>query len=487
MQKLRGGGIRRFIALWLGAVLLSFALLGGGLLYAVPRLNAKTQRVYADSRTLDDNHRFELALVAQARDDLLWHYNKDERYQQAELHLAEADSALAELQKGADSAEEIQLLREIARAYQPVRALAQNPQHTTPQMQVALDSLLVLVHRHHTLNNEQMEATLQSGRLWDEAIGRWTTGLLTVSTLLLLLGSLMLWSRLFTPVLRLARVVRTFGSGDLGARAPILHSDEMGDLCQTFNVMAEAINERERERMRFIATVAHDLRNPLVIIGGAAHLLKTKDERLTLEERTLWLGNIQKNALKIEGMISDLMDDVQAETGTLTFDKRPFDFAALLQETVEEHSASVQTHLLRHEIEAPCRIEGDRKRLERVLMNLLSNAIKYSHSGSEVAVTLKTRGDKAICCICDEGAGISSEDLPKLFLPFSRLERTKSMASGTGLGLSSVKKIVEGHGGSIGVRSKVDVGTTIEIVLPLVTTTPQNKINASKTPGVLAR
>ena len=467
MRIVHGGGIRRFIALWLGAVLLSFALLGGGLLYAVPKLNAKTQRVYADSRTLDDNHRFELALVEQGRDDLLWHFNAGARREQIERHLKEADSALSALQKGADTQEEIQLLNEIATAYASLRQVAQNAQHTTPQMQLALDNLLIKVHRHRDLNAQQMNATLQSGRLWDEIIGRWTSGLLLVSTLLLLSGSLMLWSRLFTPVLRLARVVHEFGSGDLKARAPILHDDEMGDLCQTFNVMAESMNERERERLRFVATVAHDLRNPLVIIGGAAHLLKTKAERLSPEEHMVWLGNIEKNALKIEGMIGDLMDGVQAETGQIHLDKRPFDFAQLVRETVQEHTETVKTHLIRHDIVHSCCVQGDHKRLERVLMNLLSNAIKYSASGSQVTVNLQVQDKRAICCISDEGAGISPEDLPKLFLPFSRLDRTKNMAPGTGLGLSSVKKIIEGHGGTINVRSTVDVGTTVEIVLPL--------------------
>ncbi len=471
MRLVKGGGIRRFIALWLGAVLLSFALLGGGLLYAVPRLNAKTQHVYTASRTLDDNHRFELALVAQARDDLLWHFNPNARRHYTAQHLREADNALAALRKSADNVEETELLDKIATAYAPVRALAQNDAHTAPPMQIALDNLLVLVHRHHDLNDEQMQASLQSGRLLDEMIGRWTTGLLAVSTLLLLLGSLMLWSRVFTPVLKLARVVRTFGGGDLQARAPIMHDDEMGDLCQTFNAMAESMAERERERLRFVATVAHDLRNPLVIIGGAAHLLKTKEMRLTPQERTTWLGNIEKNTQKIEAMIGDLMDGVQAETGQLQFDKRAVDFSQLVSETVADHAQSVQTHLIRHEITTACCIEGDRKRLERVLMNLLSNAVKYSPGGSEVCVTLEARDGRAVCCICDEGAGISAEDLPKLFLPFSRLERTKKLAPGTGLGLSSVKKIIEGHGGTIQVRSTVDVGTTIEIALPLLKTT----------------
>lgn len=397
----------QFIALWLGVVLLSFGLLGGGLLYAVPRLNAKTQHVYFDSRTLDDNHRFELALVAQGRDDLRWHLSGDARSQRHEVlslreaDEREADDALAALQKEADTAPETQLLIRIAKAYSPIRTLALAPSHNTPELQNALDRLLPLVHQHRDLNAQQMTATLRAGGRLDVLIDRWILGLMLLSTMLLLAGSLMLWERVFTPVLNLARTVHRFGSGDLQARTLVLRPDEMGDLCQTFNVMADSMADRERDRLRFVATVAHDLRNPLVVIGGAAHLLKNKEIRLSPEERSEWLGNIEKHTHKLEAIINDLMDGVQTETGQMAFDLQPIDFSVLVREVVEEQAATTQTHLIRHDITALCLVKGDRKRLERVLMNLLSNAIKYSPAGSAVNVSLQTRDNHALCCVRD--------------------------------------------------------------------------------------
>ena len=470
MENQRRGGLRRFITMWIGAVLLSFGLLLGGLLYAVPRLNAKTQQVFFDSRSLQTNELFELALLAQAREELLRQSTGASPIGAEAVWAKQTDTYLATLQQQADSAAEVAVVAEIARAYAPVRQMALSPAHDSRAMQAAIDRLLDAVHRNREINTQQMDATLLASRRLDELIARWVLGLTLVASALLLAGSGLLWRRVFTPVLGLARTVREFGGGDLQARAPVLRDDEMGDLCGTFNTMAAAIGEREKERLRFVATVAHDLRNPLVVIGGAAHLLHAKDARLTPDERARWLKSIETNTHKIEAMIGDLMDGVQAETGQLVFDMKPLDWAALAREVTTEHAASVQTHLIRFQNSGPCPIEGDAKRLERVLMNLLSNALKYSPVGSEVDVQLKNCGARALLTVRDEGAGIAPEELPCLFLPFSRLERTQKMASGTGLGLSSVKKIVEGHGGTVHIQSQMNVGTTIEIALPLCKT-----------------
>lgn len=478
MKVLQRGGIRQFIALWLGLVVLSFGLLGGGLLYAVPRLNAKTQHLYSASRSLYDNQRFELALVAQGRDDLLWHSSGDARHQRARTQrLQEADTSLAALQSETSSPSEARLVTSIANAYARFRGLAAMKTHATPAMQTALDGLLPLVRQHRDLKDQQMEATLRAGTRLDSLIDHWTLILTLLATTLLISGSFVLWTRVFTPILKLSRAVKRFGVGDLQTRAPVVRGDEMGDLAQTFNEMAEAIAGRERERLNFVATVAHDLRNPLVVIGGAAHLLKNKEIRLAPEERIEWLSAIESNTHKLEAMIGDLMDGVQAETGQLSFAMQEVDFSVLVREITQEQAATTPTHRIHHDIAAPCLVNGDRKRLERVLMNLLSNAVKYSSSSSEVNVSLETSDTQALLRVRDEGAGIAPEDLHKLFLPFSRLERTREMASGTGLGLSSVKKIVEGHGGKITVQSTLGVGTSIEVCLPLIAKARQSGFN----------
>jgi signal transduction histidine kinase len=108
---------------------------------------------------------------------------------------------------------------------------------------------------------------------------------------------------------------------------------------------------------------------------------------------------------------------------------------------------------------------GDRKRLERVLINLLSNAVKYSPQGSEVVVSMWKQGTTVRLAVQDQGQGIAPEDMERVFQPFIRLDRTRRSASGTGLGLVSVKKIVEAHGGTVRLHSEPGKGTTVEVRL----------------------
>lgn len=473
-RKPRYWGIRQFIVLWISAVLLAFLLLCGGLQYAIARQQSKTSRIFAGSQSLQVNRAFEAAIIAEGRQDLLWKTTGNPRYLVSKDDLLRnADTLLDQLKSQADSQAEAEVIRTIETRYSDFRRqfLAAVPSETEPT-QRALDAVLLPLGQHRLINQQQMDATMRDAKRIDKIVDVVATSLVMAATLLVLAGGLELWKRIFKPTLLLAQAAREF-SVDLHARAPVLRNDEMGTLGHTFNRMADAICDREKDRLHFVATVAHDLRNPLVVIGGAAHLLKSKDARLAPEERQRWLGNIGKNAHTLEVLIEDLMDGVQAETGELHFDMEQLDLTALVREVTEEHAESDQSHLVRHELASDCHITGDRKRLQRVLMNLLSNATKYSANGREIFVTLELRPSAAILRVSDEGAGIPAEDLPKLFQPFSRLEHTKKMATGTGLGLSSVKKIIEGHGGSVGIESVLGAGTTVKICLPLEQAIPE--------------
>jgi signal transduction histidine kinase len=107
--------------------------------------------------------------------------------------------------------------------------------------------------------------------------------------------------------------------------------------------------------------------------------------------------------------------------------------------------------------------------LERVLSNLISNAVKYSPKGSTIALKVKASDNKAVITISDEGSGMPLRDTTKLFQPFERLDQTGGMVMGTGLGLFSAKMIIELHGGTINLYSKVEKGTSVEISLPIIT------------------
>lgn len=457
--------IRRFIVVWAGAILLAFALLCGGLVYSISKLHSKTSRIFFDSQSLQTNHLFEAAVLDEGRQDLLWRATRKSIYRQARQRARrEATAQLQELVSQADSSHEARLASRVAEKF---HALQRAGPRDAVASQAALDELLRATHLHREFNGAQMNATVRTSNRLDRAVDWYALILICGATVLVVVGGVELWSRIFKPALQISQAAREFGDGQLQTRAPVFRDDEMGALAATFNVMAEAICLREKERLEFVATLAHDLKTPLVVIGGAAHLLKDKDYRFTPEEKQEWLGRILGQTVRLEGMIADLTDGVQSQTGQLTLQRREFDFVPVVREAMAQLSAATQSHRIEYSGAASCSIHGDPKRLERVVANLLSNAVKYSARDSNVVVSLEARGGCGVLVVRDEGAGIAEADLPKLFLPFSRLDHTRHMAKGTGLGLSSVKKIVEAHGGVIKVQSHLGVGTTVEVSLPL--------------------
>jgi signal transduction histidine kinase len=231
--------------------------------------------------------------------------------------------------------------------------------------------------------------------------------------------------------------------------------------------MANAMVEREKERMHFVATVAHDLKNPLVVIGGLAHLIGHKKNIATAQEQSEWLELIVQNTRKLEVLIAELADAVQAATGKIQLNLTQIDLCQMVNKIVEESCKFENGHHLEFNARETPFIEGDYQKIERVILNLISNATKYSPAGSSISVQLHSNKKWVNVHVSDEGVGMSHDDLKKVFIPFVRLEHTQDMASGAGLGLLSVKKIAEAHGGKIRMHSELGKGTRVVVSFPL--------------------
>jgi signal transduction histidine kinase len=130
-------------------------------------------------------------------------------------------------------------------------------------------------------------------------------------------------------------------------------------------------------------------------------------------------------------------------------------------------SELISTHRIVFEGNEECWIKGDSRRLERVILNLISNAVKYSPRSSTVLLRVVRQDSNAVLMIKDEGEGISPDEMQNLFQPFQRLSQARNTIEGTGLGLFSIKKIVEGHKGTIGLFSEPGKGTTVKIIFPV--------------------
>lgn len=233
----------------------------------------------------------------------------------------------------------------------------------------------------------------------------------------------------------------------------------------------EAERERdEAERARrslqhFLATVAHDLRNPLASILGYAQFglrRSTQPERLQQA-----LEGVQDEAQRLNELVELLLDAARIGSGEFQVRRMPLNLVSLVGQAVDSARRATPHH--EFSLEAPEALEGswDPRRLAQVLDNLLSNAVKYSPSGSAVRVRVQPQAGEVLVSITDQGIGLHPEDIDRLFHLFSRLETAETIA-GTGLGLYISRGIVEAHGGRLWAESAgPGAGSTFSFVLPL--------------------
>ncbi|MEP6534200.1 MAG: hybrid sensor histidine kinase/response regulator [Bryobacteraceae bacterium] len=233
------------------------------------------------------------------------------------------------------------------------------------------------------------------------------------------------------------------------------------------NLALEAANKLKSE---FLGVAAHDLRSPLGAIRSITDLLL--DEcMLDPVEKTEFLTLIQSTSEHMLSLVSDLLDITRIEAGKINLRRQPVDLYAYVAD-VERLSHALakqkQIHLrTRLEPDLP-KLWFDQDRVRQVLNNLLANALKFSHSGTTVSLEVGRAGGDVEFAISDEGQGIQADEIPLLFGAF---QRTSTKPTGgehsSGLGLSICKKIVEAHGGRIGVESEVGKGSRFFFTLPL--------------------
>ena len=226
----------------------------------------------------------------------------------------------------------------------------------------------------------------------------------------------------------------------------------------------------------FLASVSHDLKNPLATIKGQAQLLRRRLDRgvaLDVDQLRSGLEAIAAAASRASSQVDELLDVALVRAGRpLDLHPEPVDLVALARRLVAEYQQTTDRHTLRVEATAPALVgEWDPRRLERVVANLLANAIKYSPAGGDVTVRVASEdgpdGPRALLAIVDQGVGIPAADLPHVFERFRRGANVGGIA-GTGVGLAAACRIVEQHGGTIGVESQEAAGSRFTIRLPLV-------------------
>lgn len=253
--------------------------------------------------------------------------------------------------------------------------------------------------------------------------------------------------------------------------APVNTPD--GDTLGRVVVLRDITREAEADELRdgFITTVSHELRTPLTPIKGYIDLLKMTKENLD-EQQIGFLDTISYHTGVLTSHVNKIIELSEIQSGSLTIVRTNMNLADLISESVEswkprlvEHDLSVQLQMTDNQLW----INGDAKRLQSALDNLLENAWRYTLKGGKVTVKVEHQHNQLILSIADTGIGIKPTDMPYLFTRFFRVQNKLAFnEEGVGLGLFTVKYIVELHDGQVWATSEPNVGSTFHIELPLL-------------------
>lgn len=322
---------------------------------------------------------------------------------------------------------------------------------------------------------------MMQGRRLPELIGRaeenfmeaYHRSLLWVGAAILivgLVGSYFVARSITVPLRRLSSAVAAISQGRYGESVEVASADEVGNLAEAFNKMSFNLAESQRLRRRFLADIAHELRTPLTVIQGN---LEGMLEGVVARDDAQ-IASLHEEAAQLGRLITELRDLSLAEAGQLKLSFASLDAAALinralgmLQPLADEKGIRLQREIA----EGLPFVNGDAGRLNQVLYNLLTNALRYSPAGSEVTVRAAVFADEQRwleMSVIDHGPGIAQKDQLYIFEHFYRTDEARDRQSGgSGLGLAIARRLMEAHGGQIGVESEVGKGSRFWLRLPL--------------------
>jgi two-component system phosphate regulon sensor histidine kinase PhoR len=235
------------------------------------------------------------------------------------------------------------------------------------------------------------------------------------------------------------------------------------------------LKKMDQVRRDFVANVSHELRTPLSILRGYIETLLDSPET-SREELSRILGVMERHSKRLDSLAEDLLTLAQLESTKPNLQLGKVDLSSFFRELIHDWEKKLANKQLNVIVDVPAdfpTIRADRVRLQEALYNLIDNAVKYSRERGEIRLMARRRDEEIVLSVSDNGVGISKEDLPRIFERFYRIDkaRTAKDIRGTGLGLAIVKHIAQLHGGHVEAESEIEKGTTIRVVLPVVTQT----------------
>lgn len=272
------------------------------------------------------------------------------------------------------------------------------------------------------------------------------------------------------PLTRISETARAFGAGALSSRVALSRPDQIGQVAASFDVMADQVVQMISAQKELLANISHELRTPLARIRVAIDLASEGDADAARES----LSEITQDLNELEQLVSDVLTSTRLDLATSGANALPVkteevDPAALVERAVARFRSAHPDRQVQVEIGAGSpTIDADPMLLRRALDNLLENAAKYSSAANDpIGLDVSADAGTVQFRVHDKGAGIASEDLPHVFEPFYRADRSRTRKTGgLGLGLTLSKRIAEAHAGSLRLESTPGQGTTAILTVP---------------------
>lgn len=290
------------------------------------------------------------------------------------------------------------------------------------------------------------------------------------------MGGYALIGRALRPVVGMTRGAEEITVHETGAALPVPETgDEIEALGRTLNRLLDRIRTAVENNKRFVADASHELRTPLAVLQGELDVMLSRND-LSPAARDALASNLEE-VERLSRIVHGLVALSRLDAGEAQGERVEFDLAAISASTAE------QLRLLAEDkgvtlafASSPAPIVGDPARVKQILVNLIDNAINHTPAGKRIDVTVSTAGAHALLEVRDEGIGIPSEALPRIFERFYRADKARSReVGGSGLGLAIVKAICLAHHAETDVQSAEGAGTTFRIRFPLATAGPKIK------------
>lgn len=295
------------------------------------------------------------------------------------------------------------------------------------------------------------------------------TTILVVATIVLILLLIFMAKKITSyvvkPLVHMMDVTKQFGDGDLSKRIDIKQEDELGQLADSFNLMAEKLEMEENKRKQFLANVSHELRTPISYMKNFSEAF---EEGVIDEEQ--YVKTVKKEADRLGRLVHDLLDLAQLEGESYPMNETILPFAQFIDDLIDRYKieAKKKNITIIKELDDEVIVFGDEDRLTQVFNNIMENSLKYTSVDGKIIVKLAKDKHFTELSIEDNGEGIPAEDIPKLTDRFYRVDKSRARKEGgTGLGLAIVQQIVKNHRGTLSIKSTVGKGTKVTIKLPL--------------------